>query len=88
MRPQPRSAISGMAARMRRIGAMTCSSHIACHSSSAIASIDLTWLIPALLTSTSTASKRSRHAATARSPASGSVMSSANHETVRASPSH
>ena len=51
------------------------------------ASIERTWLMPALLTSTSTVSKRSRQAATARSPASGSVMSSASHETVRASPS-
>ena len=88
IRPQPRSAISGIAARMSRIGAITWISHIACHSSSVSAAIDRTWLMPAPLTSTSTVSNRSRHAATARSPASGSVTSSASQETVRASPWH
>ena len=47
IRPQPRSAISGIAARMSRIGAITWISHIACHSSSVSASSDRTWLMPA-----------------------------------------
>ncbi len=53
IRPQPRSAIAGAAARISRIGAITWSSHCSCHSSSVSSSSGRTALVPALLTSAS-----------------------------------
>ena len=78
IRPQPRSAIAGATARISRIGAITCSSHCACHSSSVSSSSGRTALVPALLTSASIRPNRSRHAVSARSPASSAVTSSAS----------
>ncbi len=78
IRPQPRSAIAGAAARISRIGAITWSSHCSCHSASASSSSGLTELVPALLTRASIRPKRSRQAFSTRSPASGSVMSHSN----------
>ena len=78
IRPQPRSAIAGAAARISRIGAITWSSHCACHSSSLSSSSERTALVPAPLTSASIRPKCSRHASTACSPASTAVTSSAS----------
>src|SRR5436309_2600530 len=53
IRPHPRSAIAGAAVRIRRIGAITWSSHCSCHSASVSSSSGRTALVPALLTSAS-----------------------------------
>src|SRR5205823_1509620 len=82
-RPHSRSAIRGTAARIIRSEATTFSSHCSRQSSSVSSSSVRTRLVPALFTSTSTAPKCSSHAATAASPASGSITSSA---TAAASP--
>src|SRR6478736_3921056 len=75
-RPQPRSAIAGMAARIARIGAITLSSHAASQSSSGTSWSARLLAVPSLLTSTSRPPNGSDAAATMRSPASGSVTSS------------
>ena len=82
-RPQPRSAMAGMAARIRRIGAITFRSHAACQSSSGTSASFLHFAWPALLTTTSSWPKRSVASATIRSAAPASVTSSAS---VAASP--
>src|SRR5436190_23346597 len=74
-RPQPRSTIRGIAARIARIGAITFTSQAAFHSSSATSSRPRRFDVPALLTSTSSEPNRSSAAATRRSPASGAVTS-------------
>src|SRR4051794_2764980 len=75
--PPPACAMSGAAARMRRIDAITCSSHSSCQTASSVSSNVVVWATPALLTSAQGSPNASRHAATARSPASASVTSSA-----------
>ena len=77
IRPSPRCAIRSAAARIRRIGAITCSSHIAFQSSSVRSCSERAKLVPALLTSTSIPPICSAHVAMIRSSASGSVMSAA-----------
>jgi hypothetical protein len=76
--PHPAAAMTGIAARISRMGAITWMSHWACQSASVSASSERAELMPAPLTSTSTRPKRSRHAASARPPASGSVTSRAS----------
>ncbi len=58
IRPQPRLAIAGAAARISRIGPITLSSHCVCQSSSVSCSRVRTALVPALLTSASIRPKR------------------------------
>ena len=77
-RPQPRSAIAGIAARIARSGAITLSSQAACQSESGTSSRSRQIALPALLTSTSRPPKRCLASATMRSPASGSVTSSSS----------
>src|SRR3984885_4002432 len=78
IRPHPCSAMAGAAARIRRMGPITWRSHWACHSSSVSSSSARTALVPAPLTSASIRPKRSRHASSTRSPASGCVTSKTN----------
>ena len=78
IRPQPRSAMRGAAARIRRIGAITFSSHWTSQSSSVSWSSVAIALVPALFTSTSSEPKRRSASSTTRSPASGAVTSRAS----------
>ena len=80
IRPQPRSAIRGAAARISRIGAITWSSHwpLPVLVGQLVERLRAK-LVPALLTSTSTPPSCSAHVATIRSAASGSVTSAATH---------
>src|SRR5437764_1924845 len=68
----------GAAARISRIGAITCRSHWRCHSSSGSSSRGRAWLVPASLTRTSMPPNASSQAAIARSPASGTTRSRAS----------
>ena len=78
IRPQPRSAIAGAAARIARSGAITLISYWARQSSSGTSSRSRHRAEPALLTRTSRAPKLSLAAASIRSPASSAVTSSAS----------
>ncbi len=74
-RPQPRSAIAGIAAFIRRIGAITLSSQAEYQSASGTSSSSRQTAVPALLTTTSSLPKCASAAPTMRSPASASVTS-------------
>ena len=75
IRPQPRSAMTGAAARIRRIGAITWSSHWACQSSSVSSSSEQTALVPAPLTRASIRPNRSSTPPTIERTADSSVRS-------------
>ncbi len=73
--------MAGANACIRRIGAITCSSHCSCQSSSVSSSSVRVPVVPALFTS---AQGGSGHAASSRSPASGAVTSSSMSAPLRA----
>ena len=77
MRPNLRSAIRGAARRIKRIGAITLRSHWYHQSESVSSSGGVTFIVPQLLTRTSTREKCSRQSSTILSGALADVTSTA-----------